>query len=550
MNLLSSGNRAALIQKSEQEPYDLLVIGGGITGAGIALDAATRGLRTVLLEKGDFASGTSSRSTKLVHGGLRYLKNFEFGLVREVGRERAVVHRLAPHLVINEKMILPLVRGGTYGRLMTSIGLKVYDLLAGVKRGDRRRMLDKRKTLELEPLIAADQLVGGGIYAEYRTDDARLTLEVIKTAQRESADVLNYARVEDFLMTDDQVGGAIWRDQLSGETHQVHARHVINAAGPWVDELRKADRSLKGKYLRPTKGVHIVVTRERFPIHHTLYFDIPDGRMIFAIPRDRAVYIGTTDTDYLGNLDEVRTELADASYLLDGVNHLFPAARLTLKDIESSWAGLRPLIAEEGKSPSEVSRKDEIFESPSGLLSIAGGKLTGYRKMAERIVDRVADRIRANEGRRPAPCQTHRTRLTGGAFENQAEVERYTEATARTLEELDPSLKARAGYLVHNYGQQTDAIVAGYSSQEGRPEQRLALSELDFTLSHEAVFTLLDFFERRTGRLYFDIHSIAGVRDAVTRRMQEQLNWSDEQTRAQVEQLDQAIHRASHFGEG
>jgi len=547
MNPLSSRNRVQLIHRTEVEHYEVLVIGGGITGAGIALDATTRGLKTVLIEKGDFASGTSSRSTKLVHGGLRYLKNFEFNLVREVGRERAVVHHIAPHLVINEKMILPMVKGGTYGRLMTSIGLMVYDYLAGVEEEDRRKMMGKRKTLELEPLLRKDLLKGGGMYAEYRTDDARLTMEVLKTADQEDADVLNYAKLEEFVMIEGKVRGAIWRDELSGALHRINARHVINAAGPWVDQLRDMDHSLEGKFLRPTKGVHIVVARERFPINHTIYFDVPDGRMIFAIPRDRAVYIGTTDTDFYGDLDDVRAELWDVEYLLKGINHLFPEVKLELADVESSWAGLRPLIAEEGKSPSEVSRKDEIFESESGLLSIAGGKLTGYRKMAERIVDRVEERIKARNGRKLRPCQTAEILLTGGVFKDQADVERYIETITHTLEGLDPSLKDRASYLVHNYGHQTDVIVARYCSRKGTPQERLALSELDFTLDHEAVFTLLDFFERRTGRLYFDIRSIAEVRDAVTERMRERLEWSDEQRDEQIRQLDRAIRRASQF---
>ena len=254
MNSLASANRHKLVHRTEVEHYELIVIGGGITGAGIALDAATRGLKTVLLEKDDFASGTSSKSTKLVHGGLRYLKQFEFALVHEVGRERAIVHHLAPHLVINEKMILPLVKGGTYGRFMTSLGLKVYDILAGVKREDRRRMLSRRRTLELEPLIRKDLLKGGGIYAEYRTDDARLTLEILKTADQKDADVLNYAQVEDFILSEGKVRGVVWRDRLSGEEHRVHARHVINAAGPWVDQLRDIDKSLNGKYLRSHRG--------------------------------------------------------------------------------------------------------------------------------------------------------------------------------------------------------------------------------------------------------------------------------------------------------
>ena len=287
MNSLASNNRPRLIEKISEESYDLVVIGGGITGAGIALDAVTRGLKTVLVEKKDFASGTSSKSTKLIHGGLRYLKQFEIALVREVGRERAVVHSLAPHLVKNEKMVLPLIKDGSFGKMLTSFGLMVYDVLAGVEKEDQRKMLSKEETLALEPAIREDLLEGGGIYAEYRTDDARLTMEILKTAVQFGADIINYAEATEFVYTDGKITGLEWRDHLSGDDHQLNARYTVSAAGPWVDELRKKNQSLQGKYLHPTKGVHIVVPRERFPVKHSLYFDVPGGRMLFAVPRDR-----------------------------------------------------------------------------------------------------------------------------------------------------------------------------------------------------------------------------------------------------------------------
>ena len=276
----------------------LIIIGGGITGAGIALDAASRGLKTALVEKNDFAFGTSSRSTKLIHGGLRYLKQLEFGLVKEVGSERAVVHRLAPHLVVPEKMLLPLSEKKGLGYWLTSIGLKVYDWLAGVKPEDQRRMLTKLQTLKSEPLLRKDDVKGGAIYAEYRTDDARLTIEIIKAAVTHGADVLSYAEAFDFVYNGDQVAGIKVRDGISGEEFVMHSKVVVSAAGPWVDELREINKSKTGKRLHLTKGVHIVVAHARFPVRQAIYFDVEDGRMIFAIPRGRTTYIGTTDTTY------------------------------------------------------------------------------------------------------------------------------------------------------------------------------------------------------------------------------------------------------------
>src|SRR5689334_6295997 len=278
----SSQSRNELIQRLKSESFDLVVIGGGITGAGIALDAASRGLKTALVEKKDFAYGTSSRSTKLIHGGLRYLKQLEFGLVKEVGSERAVVHKLAPHLVVPEKMLLPLLekRGMGYG--LTSIGLKIYDWLAGVKSEDQRKMLTKQQTLKHEPLLKHDEIKGGAVYAEYRTDDARLTIEIMKTAFRHGAVVANYVQVSEFMYVDKKVSGVKVIDTLTNSSFVIHATAIVNAAGPWVDELREINKSKQGKTLHLTKGVHIVLQHQKFPVQQAVYFNVDDGRMIFA----------------------------------------------------------------------------------------------------------------------------------------------------------------------------------------------------------------------------------------------------------------------------
>src|SRR5690554_670081 len=237
INTFSNRNRQEINKKIRNDTYDLIVIGGGITGAGILLDAASRGLKTLLIEKGDYSSGTSSKSTKLIHGGLRYLKQFDFWLVKEVGTERAIVHKLAPHLVQPEKMLLPLVEKGSYGKWLTSIGLKIYDILADVEGEDQRQMLDKKQALEKEPLLPKKVLKGAGYYAEYRTDDARLTLEVIKTALQYESTAINYTQVQEFIYKDDLVKGVKVYDHLLDQKYEVHATHIINATGPWVDDI-------------------------------------------------------------------------------------------------------------------------------------------------------------------------------------------------------------------------------------------------------------------------------------------------------------------------
>ncbi|WP_224488412.1 glycerol-3-phosphate dehydrogenase/oxidase [Robertkochia flava] len=501
--------RDELLKPLPNTHYDLIVIGGGITGAGILLDAASRGLKTLLLEKGDFASGTSSKSTKLIHGGLRYLKQFDFWLVKEVGSERAIVHQLAPHLVLPEKMLLPLIEHGSYGKWLTSIGLKVYDILAQVEGDDQRRMLEKDEAMEKEPLLPDTPLKGAGYYAEYRSDDARLTLENIKKALEYDATAINYMKVSEFLYQEEQVCGVIGRDELTKKEIKINGSYVINAAGPWVDELRSLNRSKKGKQLHLTKGVHLVFPYEKLPVKQSVYFDVPDGRMIFAIPRGRITYVGTTDTNYNDNKDDIHTDVADAIYLISAVNNMFPKINLEMEDIISSWAGLRPLIHEEGKSPSELSRKDEIFTSDSGLISIAGGKLTGYRKMAERVVNRVTEKFKEQHDKTFSACITEKIALCGGPWKGgYKEVQEY-EHKIHNLLTGDKFDLHDARYLVHTYGKQTEEILEIYNNiTTGEPEERMIRAEFDFCARKEMILNPFDFFIRRTGRMYFQIESV------------------------------------------
>jgi len=589
--------REDLIRQLETMPVDLLVIGGGITGAGIALDAASRGLRVGLLEKNDFAFGTSSRSTKLIHGGLRYLKQLEFGLVKEVGSERAIVHRLAPHLVVPEKMLLPLYEKKGLGYWLTSIGLKIYDLLAGVKPEDQRRMLTRNQTLRQEPLLKPEDVKGGAIYAEYRTDDARLTIEIIKTAHEKGAIIVSYCQVTNFIYESEKIAGVQVADPITGNSFAVRSKVVVNAAGPWVDELRAIDHSKdaqiadkvgparpydkvgqarlndgvgqarpydkvgqarlndgvgqarpydkvgQGKRLHLTKGVHLVVSYDRFPIKQAIYFDVDDGRMIFAIPRGRTTYLGTTDTNYNESKDEVIANHEDAVYLINAVNRTFPAANLSLKDVESSWAGLRPLIHEEGKSASELSRKDEIFESDSGLISIAGGKLTGYRKMAERIVDKVIKEYFSQLEKR---CFTDSIPLTESNFKNYSEVKNYKGSLAIKLRVLN--LEDFVGYLVHNYGKQCDAIMNRLSNNlEKDTELALLKAELWFGFEYEMVLKPADFLVRRTGLLYFNILRLRKYKEAILHEFKVQFGWTENQSVLEKEILEKVISESSGF---
>lgn len=539
--------RKELFNKILSQEYDLLIIGGGITGAGIALDAASRGLKTALIEKNDYASGTSSRSTKLIHGGLRYLKQFEVRLVMEVGRERRIVHDLAPHLVVSEKMLLPFFKHGTFGKFSTAIGLWVYDFLAGVRKADKRKMLSRKKTLELEPLLPAETLKGSGLYAEYRTDDARLTIEVIKTAVRYGADCINYVKSSDFIYDDNKVTGVKAEDMITGLTADIYARSVVSATGPWVDDLRIINRSRTGKTLHLTKGVHIVIPYEKLPFRHSIYFDVPDGRMIFAIPRGKITYVGTTDTDFSGNKDNVTTSLADAQYLVNAVNNAFPSVHLDINDIESSWAGIRPLINQSGKKADEISRKDEVFISDTGLISIAGGKLTGYRKMSLKVVNIVSKRLRSDFKIQPGKCRTRFIKLTGNNFSGSKEVGDY-------IEKIIPTLRASglgtddAGYLVHNYGNQSGMILGNMEKiPEGDPALKLILAELQFCMENEQVVSAADFLVRRTGRLFFDIESVKKFAEPVLNAMAKASEWNPGRLQQERKKIEAEIYQVTHF---
>jgi glycerol-3-phosphate dehydrogenase len=525
-----------------------VVIGGGITGGGIALDAASRGLKVALVEKGDFASGTSSKSTKLIHGGLRYLKQFDFWLVKEVGSERAIVHKLAPHLVLPEKMLLPLIENGSYGKWLTSIGLKVYDILAQVSGDDKRKMLEKKEAMKLEPLLPKKIVKGAGYYAEYRTDDARLTLENIKTSLQFGALALNYAQVDDFLHSDEEIRGVHVKDLISGKPFKIKSKYVINAAGPWVDELRELNHSKKGKKLHLTKGVHLVFPHAKLPVRQSVYFDIPDGRMMFAIPRGKVTYVGTTDTNYNKDKDNVKIDLADAIYLLSAVNNMFPKINLELKDIISSWAGLRPLIHEEGKSASELSRKDEIFTSETGLISIAGGKLTGYRKMAERVVDRIAKKMEEEQDVPFEECTTETIPLCGNVgFKKYKHVKKYI---AEVYNRLKPEgfTEYDAWYLVTNYGKQTETILETYDTLKDKDRHvRMAKAELRFGVDFEMVQNPMDFFIRRTGRLYFDIESVSILMKPILEEFKTIFNSDDLQILKWKDELMAKIEEHSNF---
>ncbi len=548
----SNSDRSERINRISSTEYDLLIIGGGITGAGIALDAVTRGMRVALIEMQDFAAGTSSRSTKLVHGGLRYLEHLELGLVREVGREREIVHSNAPHIVIPEKMILPIIEDGNLGEFTTSLALYVYDFLAGVKKSEQKKMLSKEETVKIIPLIDSPILKAGALYYEYKTDDSRLTIEVIKKAVEHGAECINYLKAESFIYENEKIKGVKATDVLSGKSLSVYAKNIVNATGPWVDKLRKKDNSLKGKRIHHTKGIHIVFDKDRLPINHAIYFDTGDKRMVFAIPRQDIVYVGTTDTDYYGDLENPTITKSDVQYLIDAVNKIAPTVKLEVKDVKSVWSGLRPLIHEEGKDPSELSRKDEIFHSKTGLISIAGGKLTGYRIMAKDVVKIVAKRLYENENREFLKCQTKKMRLSGGEFPFYPDMSNLINYADQKYDEIKQTGISANDFkkLFYRYGMNIDKVsekAFGYYTETRKTVFSWLKAELFYCVNYESITSLSDFFIRRTGMIFFYIDDIYNLLNDAADILSEFMNWDEKTKQKNIEDLKLELQRATEF---
>ncbi|MEO6205045.1 MAG: glycerol-3-phosphate dehydrogenase/oxidase [Mycobacteriales bacterium] len=409
-------SRPAELAAAANEELDVLVVGMGATGAGVALDAASRGLRVAVVDKGDLASGTSSKSSKLVHGGLRYLENYEFGLVREGVMERQLLLKLAPHLVRPMDFLYP-VWPDTARRRLLGLGLTTYDVfamasLAGRGGATRRHQkVSADEAIELAPAMRDSGLAYGYVYGDCATDDARLVLAVVQAARRFGALTITHAEVTGLTQTAGRVSGATLLDRTTGTSVEVRARHVVNATGVWVDTLQGLEEPGRQAVVQPSKGVHVVVPHERLPLTDASVL-LPsrqgDGRSMFAIPWGRQTILGTTDTPYAGGLDDLSLTAEDLEYVLAAGNDVFKTG-LTEQDVLGAWAGVRPLIKQLGsESMSDISRRHTLVEGSTGLLTITGGKLTTYRRMAKDVVDRIV----AREDRR-APCRTDEIALTG-----------------------------------------------------------------------------------------------------------------------------------------
>ena len=490
--------RAAALDAMAAEPMDVLIIGGGITGAGIARDAALRGLRVALVDKSDVAGGTSSRSSRLIHGGLRYLEHGDLRLVFEASRERRILLRIAPHLVRPLPFLFPAYRGARVPPWKLRAGLWLYDLLAAFRNVHAHRWLGAKRVRALEPGLRDKDLAGAGLYYDAQTDDARLALATLRSAAAAGALIASYAEVLAFAKPDGRVAGASVSDVLTGRRLELQARVVVNATGPWVDSVRRLDEPAATPLLRLSKGAHVAVPRARIGNTHAVTLTSPlDGRVMFVLPWGDVSYIGTTETEETVPPERARTTGDDAVYLLRSANAFFPRARLAPHDVVSTWAGLRPLLApDRSRSAGAVSREHRIVESASGLITIAGGKLTTYRVMGRDVMDRVASRLRKLDGRRPARAPaTDELPLPGG---ETADLDVLVSSTvARGVGE------PTAQHLVASYGTESAAVLnlvdrqrgLGKPILEGRPEIR---AEVVHAVQREMAMRLADVLIRRT----------------------------------------------------
>lgn len=595
--------RQQIINNLKNEQLDLLVIGGGITGAGVAIQAAASGIKTGLIEMQDFAEGTSSRSTKLVHGGIRYLKTFDVGVVADTVSERAVVQGIAPHIPRPTPMLLPIYDEpeATYDMFSVKIAMDLYDKLAGVTGTQYANYtIDRKEVLQREPGLKADRLMGAGVYLDFVNNDARLVIENIKEADELGALIASHVKAVG--MTYDangRVNGLKAHDELTDETFDIHAKLVINTAGPWVDKVNALNTEVKAQEtLRPTKGIHLVVDSSRLSVPQPTYFDsgLHDGRMIFVVPREGKTYFGTTDTDYTGDFKQPRVEQADVDYLLKAINNRYPSVNIALSDIEASWAGLRPLISNNGSSdyngggansgkvseesfnnliktvddyenksatrsdvekaisqlrtahaeetinPSQVSRGSDLKVAENGLITLSGGKITDYRKMAAGALELIRDILKKDFNQATREIDSKKLQVSGGHFDpnNVDDTLKFYAKVAmnKGIDEED------ALDLANRFGSNVSRVVS-YADQGAA--EGLNLKEtisLRYSVNEEMTLTPVDYLLRRTNFILFHNDQLAAIKQPIVDEMARLLNWDDAEKARQTELLDAAITEA------
>lgn len=525
----SGEKRNEQIAALKQEGLDVLVIGGGITGAGITLDAQVRGFKTAIIDQRDFASGSSGRSNKLIQGGLSRIKHLDVKTFSELGKERTVILDNAPHLVKPITMLMPVYKKGAFSRIQASLSLRVYDRLAELNKKERRHMLNKRQTQKQEPLLQPDKLKSGGVYVEYQTMDARLPIEVLKVASTRGAITASYLKAESFLYEQGKVIGVMAVDQLTGEAHKILAKYIVNATGTSIDNLREQDRSLDNERTKLQKKLNIVISQRKLPIAQGLYFEQEQGHMLHAIPYKDKVYIGP------GSIDQLTSNLDVANELLNAVKTLMPNVDLSIQDVEAVWVDEEPVQSVATKQD----KTEDVLISTSGLISVRCQQMASYRLLAEKVVDSIEKHSGGTIG-----CQTDSITLSGGQVGGVDRFESFLRTKAVEGEALGISHE-EAYNLALVYGSNITNIWSRVRTSRRRAQDAgippVLFAQLTYAIEEEMAISPLDFLCRRTQAIYFNQELMDKWREPIFLYMQDRFQWSEEESAFWQNEIEQEM---------
>lgn len=545
----SHSDRAKQIDKFKTSVFDLAIIGGGITGAGAARDAASRGMSVALIEAQDFAQGTSSRSSKLIHGGIRYLENLEFGLVFEALSERRLLFEIAPHLVHPLRFVLPLYKGGRVGMFKMGLGMWLYDALSTFEAPEMHERLSAHEAIERLPLLQDNGLLGAFAYSDAYMDDDRLVIETLRSAARHGASCANYVSAEGAKLQEGKVTSITCRDRVKNETFEIRARHFVSTVGPWTDIVGQKMLPEWKRILRPSKGIHLTFDRSRLPLKQAVVMAADaEKRIVFGIPRHEMIIVGTTDTDYKGDPGDVNTSSDDVKYLLRVAGEYFPGAKLTVDDIIATYAGVRPLVHDGSETESKTSREHVILRDPHNVTFVAGGKYTTYRLMGEQTVKAALrwfgteDNIRFRHGQTKAALNP---RATVESLSSSLRMVKTWAMETGLSEKTVRALVDRHAGEAHDLLHQT-----ARKNYTGSEDAKLWSIEAWHAIHQTMCLHLTDFYVRRSPLFLARADHGLPLLEDLSRVFADELRWSDSQRSDEVAAVKAHIARELSWREG
>ncbi len=531
--------RSQILERMSHEEFDVVIIGGGITGVGAARDAASRGMKVALVEARDFAQGTSSRSSKLIHGGIRYLENLEFHLVFEALSERRLLFDMAPNLVHPLRFVLPLYEGSRVGMFKMGLGMWLYDALSMFEAPELHERLDAHESIERLPLLQRRKLLGSYVYSDAYMDDDRLVHETLRSAVKQGALAASYVKAGDAEMVDGKIKSIGCTDTLSGKQFRIRARHVISTVGPWTDEVASTLLPKWKKILRPSKGVHLTFDRKRLQLNEAVV--MAEGkRIVFGIPRHEMIIVGTTDTDYSGDPNDVQTTADDVHYLLNVASEYFPGAKLTVNDIISSYEGVRPLVDDGSETESKTSREHVIIEDPRNITLVAGGKYTTYRLMAEQTIEAALKTFPIEDRVRFAKSET-KTALNELATPSKMEetlrtADMWSQDFGLTLED--------AQLMASRHGAEALAMMKKWGAASATTsDERMWTAEVRHAIHQTMCFGLIDFYVRRSPLFLSRPDHGLPLLPLISRVFAHDLGWSDSKRHEEMAALQAYIRK-------